>query len=142
MPRAPAQPRAKRGTNDEAIAQGAIIAWLRTVGFPDALHCPNGGQRNPREASRLKWQGVLAGVPDIIVPLPGGRVMWLEVKAPPRWGLRNGKPAWLPAGKLAAEQKDFRDRRIADGGIWAVVTSIVETRIALAENGIATREAK
>lgn len=129
MPRAPAKPRARRGKNAEAIVHGAIIAWLRTVGFPDAFHVPNGGLRSKSAAARLKWQGVLAGVPDIIVPLPGSRVIYIEVKADTKC-------------KLSIAQWDFLARRREDGGMWCVVTSIDDVRAALAYNGIATREAK
>lgn len=121
--------RVKRGKNAEAIVQGAIIAWLRIVGFPDAFHVPNGGLRSKSAAARLKWQGVLAGVPDIIVPLPGSRVLWLEVKAD-------------KTCKLSVAQKEFLCRRFVEGDMAAVVTSIDDVRAALAENGIATREAK
>lgn len=31
---------------------------------------PNGGGRSPMEATRLKEEGVLAGVPDLMIPLP------------------------------------------------------------------------
>lgn len=32
-----------------------------------AIHVPNGGNRNPREAARLKSMGVKPGVPDILI---------------------------------------------------------------------------
>jgi len=44
---------------------------------------PNGGKRNPKEARRLKAQGVKAGVSDLFLPLAhGGHLgLWLEMKS-------------------------------------------------------------
>ncbi len=41
------------------------MEWIRLVA-PDliAFHVPNGGFRTKAEAARMKWVGVLAGVPD------------------------------------------------------------------------------
>lgn len=66
-------------TEDEL--QAAVIEALR-LQFPRAIVAavPNGGSRNPIEAAKMKRTGTLAGVPDIIVALPSGRVCWLEVK--------------------------------------------------------------
>ena len=36
------------------------------------FHVPNGGNRNVREAVRLKRQGVKAGIPDIYLDVPNG----------------------------------------------------------------------
>ena len=43
---------------------------------------PNGGKRNPREAARLKKQGVKAGVSDLFLPIPsnGFHGLWIELK--------------------------------------------------------------
>lgn len=113
--------------NAEAQIQAAIIDYLRSIGLVDAMHVPNGGLRSKREAARLKWQGVLAGAPDIIVPLPEGRCLWLEVKA--------------AGGALSAEQRAFGARRVADGGYWAVVRSIDDVRRCLACWNVTTKEA-
>ena len=66
----------------EAALQTAIIDWLRLCVSPWTFHCPNGGLRGKAEAGRLKKQGVLAGIPDVGVPLPGGQILWIEVKKP------------------------------------------------------------
>ena len=44
---------------------------------------PNGGKRNPREAGRLKAQGVKAGVSDLLLPFSsqGAHGLWIEMKA-------------------------------------------------------------
>jgi len=51
-----------------------VLHWM--------MHIPLGGKRNPREAARLKAQGVKAGVSDILLPLPmdGYHGLWLELK--------------------------------------------------------------
>ena len=43
---------------------------------------PNGGGRNPQEATRLKEEGVLAGIPDLMIPEPRGNYngMFIEMK--------------------------------------------------------------
>jgi hypothetical protein len=60
-----------------------------------AYHCPNGGSRNKIEAAKLKREGVLAGVSDVIIDLPvepfhGARIE-LKVKG----------------GKLSDSQKEY-----------------------------------
>lgn len=51
-----------------------VLRWLFSI--------PNGGRRNPREAARLKAQGVKSGISDICLPLvtkeyPG---LYIELK--------------------------------------------------------------
>lgn len=41
---------------------------------------PNNSKRNPREGSRLKKEGMLAGVPDIMVPVPKGKFHGLFIE--------------------------------------------------------------
>lgn len=45
---------------------------------------PNGGNRDPKEAGRLKAEGVLAGVPDIMIARAMGLFhgLFLEFKSP------------------------------------------------------------
>ena len=57
---------------------------------------PNGGTRNIKEAMVLKSTGVLAGVSDLIVILPNGKLIFVEVKK--------------ENGKQSDKQKDFEDR--------------------------------
>lgn len=73
----------------EARQQARLVAALRrkwaTIADrslrPIVAAVPNGGQRDAREASNLKTQGVLAGVPDLFILAPGGRTIWIEMKA-------------------------------------------------------------
>jgi len=55
--------------HNESKLQQACVRWFR-MQYPDKIifAIPNGGKRDVREASRLKAEGVLAGVPDLFVP--------------------------------------------------------------------------
>ena len=59
----------------ESEEQQAVFQWAAMVdGFvPDLKllhHVPNGGMRNKVVASKLQKEGVKAGVPDIVLPVP------------------------------------------------------------------------
>jgi hypothetical protein len=113
--------------NVEAKIQHSIMEWIRTVA-PELLtfHCPNGGFRTKSEAARMKWVGVLAGIPDIIVMGRDGRCWTIEVKT--------------ERGVLSPEQRAIRDRLIAMRIPYVVAKSIDDVRLAFKHWGIATRE--
>ena len=75
--------------NPEAREQARLVAALRhkwskidnLESRPVVFHIANGGSRNAMEASNLKTQGVLAGVPDLCIVMPGGEIIWVEMKA-------------------------------------------------------------
>jgi hypothetical protein len=77
--------------------QVALIQWAGRTRLPESLDVkagatvatyllaiPNGGKRNPREAMRLKAEGVKPGVSDLLLPLRrhGFGSLWVEMKAP------------------------------------------------------------
>lgn len=66
---------------NEDELQAAVVEALR-LQFPRAVVAaiPNGGSRHIAEAVKMKKTGTLAGIPDIVVALPTGRVCWLELK--------------------------------------------------------------
>lgn len=73
----------------EGREQGRLVAALRRkwAPLPDDLrpivaHIPNGGARDAREAANLKTQGVLSGIPDLIILAPGPITIFIEMKAP------------------------------------------------------------
>lgn len=73
---------------EEAREQARLVAALRRCWhlLPDEMrpviaHIPNGGGRDAREAANLKVQGVLAGMPDLIIVCPCGETQWIEMKA-------------------------------------------------------------
>jgi len=112
--------------NDEAQIQAAIVEWARTVA-PDTLiyAVPNGGLRTPREASLLKWTGVLAGVPDLAI-VAGGRAFFVEVKT--------------AKGRLSDAQREMIGKLESLGAPVAIAKSIDDARAAFAKWGIRTRE--
>lgn len=73
---------------EEAREQCRLVAALRRhwSQLPDerrpiVFSVPNGGKRNAAEGANLKAQGALAGIPDLIVWLPGGKSLLVEMKA-------------------------------------------------------------
>lgn len=78
---------AKAGT--EHAEQRAFFAWLMLMKnrqtYPlahMAYAIPNGGERNPIVAARLKAEGVKSGVPDVCWPVPCGMYagLYIEMK--------------------------------------------------------------
>ena len=73
----------------EAREQARLVACLRRKWSsvenlalrPVIFHIPNGGSRNALEGANLKTQGVLAGVPDLLIVMPFGETIWVEMKA-------------------------------------------------------------
>lgn len=67
---------------DEDKLQASIVAEYRKQFDCLVFSVPNGGNRNPREAAKLKWTGVLAGIPDLIALGRDGRALFIECKTP------------------------------------------------------------
>lgn len=81
----------------ESAFQMGVVRMLRTAGF-FVFAVPNGGSRNAREAHNLRLQGVMPGVSDLVVLLPEGRTVFIELKNPNR------------KGRQSPAQKDFEAR--------------------------------
>jgi hypothetical protein len=79
---------------------------------------PNGGQRNKVVASKLKAEGVKAGVPDICIVADDGQAFFLEVKKPRTDN--SGK------GTLSKVQKEFIAKIREAGGEVKVVYSVAD----------------
>ena len=62
--------------------QAALIDNLRVRARRDVhwFAIPNAGKRTPRTAARMQQEGLQAGVADLCIMLPGGRVIWVELK--------------------------------------------------------------
>lgn len=110
----------------EAQLQGAVIAYLRAA-LPSralAFAVPNGGKRDEREAARLKWQGVLPGVPDLLVLLDG-RAFGIELKA--------------ARGRLSEAQCEVADRFAENGCPWTCARSLDDVERFLRANDVPLR---
>lgn len=88
---------------EESREQARLVACLRKhwSAFkeevrPVVFSVPNGGSRDVREASTLKVQGLLAGVSDLVLLLPKGEVIFVEMKA--------------EKGRLSTSQTEFLNR--------------------------------
>lgn len=71
----------------EEQEQEVVVQWARasTAGHPELAllhHIPNGGARSKREAAKLKRMGVLAGAPDLHLPVSrcGYNSLYIEMK--------------------------------------------------------------
>jgi hypothetical protein len=116
-----------RDRNGEARRQAAIVDYVRRVApNVEIWAVPNGGLRSKAEAGRLKWTGVLAGVYDLTLALPGGRSAFWECKTP--WG------------RLSQAQCEWSLHMLALGHHLALVRSIDDARAELERYGIMTRE--
>ena len=87
MGKIPAQ---RRGRMREHSEQVAVIQWARanrgTWPELDLLFAiPNGGHRDVRTAARLRAEGVLAGVPDLFLPVSrlNANGLFIEMKVKP-----------------------------------------------------------
>jgi len=61
--------------------QAIFVQWFRFQ-YPGIIifAVPNGDYRNITTANRLKKEGVLAGVPDLVILLDSGKVLFVEMK--------------------------------------------------------------
>lgn len=113
--------------NSEAKIQAGIVAYIRAVA-PDVLvfHPANGGLRTKAEAALLKWVGVVAGIPDLVIIAKGGKAMMLEVKT--------------AKTKLSESQVTMFDLLDELEVPHRIVRSIDDAREALADFGVESRE--
>ena len=77
----------KQNIPTEAQEQKALFEWrdynIKRYPALELLHAiPNGGSRNPIEGRHLKEQGVMAGIPDICLPVPSlhHTALYIELK--------------------------------------------------------------
>lgn len=121
----PSPPKRERSQREREI-QRAIVDALSSPPWDRrcfVFHVPNGGARHPVEAIALLRDGVRPGVADLPVMLPGGRIVWLEVKS--------------EDGALRQSQREFRDVCAALGHPYYLVRSVVNA-LAAVEAEIAT----
>jgi hypothetical protein len=110
-------PAALGGKPEEAI-QRAVAAILRRL-QPDHVVWSHA---TCNEGLRGRWthwhaQGAEDGTVDVIVALPGGRTVWVELKS--------------ARGRLEDEQIKHRDRLVKGGHCHAVARSVSQVLVAL-----------
>lgn len=120
-----APPRAKRRDLESPI-QAAIVELIR-VGYPSALvySIPNGGfVLEPRVVAKLRWTGLLPGMPDLGVEWPGDHG-FIETKA--------------AKGTLSDDQRGVHKILLGMGKRVVVCRSVDEARAALDGWGVPSR---
>jgi hypothetical protein len=118
-------PRPKRKPRDPSLPptehqeQQKLIAWLhilRTQGkIAGAFAVPNAARRDARQAAYMRSEGLSAGVPDIVVCLKAGRVVFVEMKA-------------SKGGRLSESQRAWQERLQAHGHSVATCHGFEEAR--------------
>ncbi len=90
----------------ESTIQQTIVRHLKLRGASGVVwfHPANGGARSKAEAGRFRAEGVVAGVPDLVL-LANGRAYFLELKA--------------DKGRLSPAQRDVQEQLTAAGGTVA-----------------------
>jgi hypothetical protein len=107
----------------EEDIHAAIIGLLRAKADPRTIwyHPANGMHADPIHVSRFKRLGLLPGVADICLTLPGGRSAFLEVKS--------------KDGRQSEAQKNFQLWCELNGAPYCIVKSLVEADAVLSEWG-------
>ena len=97
---------------DEHSIQTQILNYLFYKAAPGvfAISIPNAGKRSYRVASRLRAEGMMAGVADLCVLLPSARVAWIETKT--------------TKGRQSFAQRGFEERCKRLGHTYTVVRSL------------------
>ena len=110
-------PQRKRPDDEEHRIQAACVNWFR-LQYPthaSALFAvPNGGRRDKVSGAKLKAEGVLPGVSDLILLLPRGRHhgLLIEMKT--------------ERGKQSQAQRDWQRDMVHRGYKYLVIRSIDE----------------
>lgn len=104
----------------EHSQQAAFFCWCAKnakICYPlNFIHAiPNGGLRDKVQASKLRAEGVKAGVPDVFLPFPakGKHGLYIEFKKPGTEKLKQGG--------LSDEQVTFAEFLISSGYEYKVV---------------------
>ena len=103
----------------ESRFQACVVRFLRGLGYM-VFSVPNGTRLKPTQALIAKAEGLKAGVSDLVIMLPKGQIVFVEMKNP------NG------TGRQSAAQKEFEKTARALGfeykiwSSWADVESFVK----------------
>jgi hypothetical protein len=87
----------------ESQEQRTVVEWAAWKGLP-IFAIPNGGKREIHTATRLKAEGVRAGVPDLFLPIAsqGFHGLFVEMKR-------------ADGGTVSAKQQEWLDLLNANG---------------------------
>jgi len=115
-------------TGSEFELHKFVVQLLRLTARPGVIHyaVPNGEHRSPRTGARLKAQGVLPGVADLVIISEGGQAYHLELKR--------------ADGRLSPDQRAFEATCAALGAPYAVARTPDEARAILAGWGVLRAE--
>lgn len=110
----------------EADIQRAAVKWFQLALHPNVIYfaVPNGEQRNIVTASRLKGQGVMRGVADLIL-LYRGRALCIEMK--------------IEGGRQSEPQRVFEAKCIFQGIAYEICRSIEDVIEACKRHGVPMR---
>ena len=101
----------------EDTIQMTVMDWVRLNPSisPNIFHIPNGGDRAPQYAKKLRRMGLKPGVSDLFIAMPrhGYNGAWVELKS--------------AGGRLAPAQKVFLADMVNQGYAAKVCYSIEET---------------
>ena len=103
----------------ESNFQIQVVCALRAAGFL-VFSVPNGQRLNLRRAAIAKAEGLLSGVSDLVIVLPRGRVVFVELKAP------NGKGRQSPAQKAFQEEVEQRRHVYMVWSGWPEVQEFID----------------
>ena len=103
-----------KSVDREGLEQAALMAELRArmPAVADLVyHVPNGGHRHKAVAAKLKQQGVVAGIPDLVLTMARGGYfgLYIEFKATP------------PNDAAISASQHERIRKLNEQGYLAVV---------------------
>lgn len=107
--------------------QRSIVAYLRTV-VRDCvvMAIPNAARRTINGKPMNAAPGLLPGAPDLVIALPDGKVLWLEVKA--------------PKGVVSDNQVLVHERLGEIGHTVYIIRSIDDVKEVIQKLNITTRE--
>jgi hypothetical protein len=122
--------RARSQLAPEAALQVTVVEALRLLGVPGLLYfrVPNDGKRTAAAGLWEKRMGLLPGVADLVILLPGKPVLFLELKA-------RGE-------RQSPEQIGFASACRDVGAVYALADTIDDALAILAMNGAITRRAQ
>ena len=125
----PAQYR-QMAKGDERSIQRGIVQYLKSA-LPKTVRffsTQNGLHTSKAQAGKAKAEGMVAGVPDIVLIGQGGAVAFMEVKT--------------DKGRLSPAQVEFSEWCVFNGVEIAVVRSVGDVREFLRALDIQAREAR